>query len=150
MNQADRVRTILMVDDDRDDCLLVRDALAEVPGCYDLRFVGDGEELFEYLGRVGRFTQPHEAPHPELILLDLRMPRKDGREALRELKNDCRWRRIPVVVLTTSTAEDDVRYAYEQGVNSYITKPTTFRTLVDSVRLLSRYWFELVQGPPVE
>jgi len=76
------------------------------------------------------------------------MPRKDGREALRQLKADPHWRRIPVVMLTTSTAEDDVRYAYDQGVNSYITKPVTFRTLVDSVRLLSQYWFELVEHPP--
>jgi len=137
-----------MADDDMDDCLLMRDALSETGIQYDLRVVGDGEELFDYLDRSGKFAEPEAAPRPDLILLDLRMPRKDGREALRQLKADPHWRRTPVVMLTTSTAEDDVRYAYEQGVNSYITKPVTFRTLVDSVRLLSQYWFELVERPP--
>jgi CheY-like chemotaxis protein len=149
-NPVDQPPVILMADDDQDDCLLLRDALDQVGGPYDLRWVGDGEELMHYLGRTGEFAQPETAPWPDLILLDLRMPRKDGRETLHELKTHPRWRRIPVIVLTTSTAEDDIRYAYEQGVNSYITKPSTFRALVDSVGLLSRYWFGLVHKPPAE
>ncbi len=140
-------RTILMVDDDADDCTLVRDALFEIGVSYDLRFANDGEELFEYLERRDRFAARNMAPRPDLILLDLQMPRKNGRESLKQLKSDPAWRGIPVVVLTTSTAADDVNYAYEMGVNSYVTKPATFRTLVDAVRLITTYWLELVQLP---
>jgi len=150
MSDTPRPPVILMADDDMDDCLLVRDALSEACDRCDLRFVGDGEELFEYLERHGRFAEPGAAPSPDLILLDLRMPRKDGRETLRELKASSRWRRIPVVVLTTSTSDDDIRFAYDQGVNSYMTKPTTFRTLVESVGLLAKYWFKLVRCPPAD
>lgn len=141
---------ILMADDDVDDCLLMKDALDETGAHYDLRLVGDGEELLDYLNAAGRYAQPDAAPRPDLILLDLRMPRKDGREALKEIKSDPRWRRTPVVVFTTSTADDDVRYAYDQGANSYMTKPHTFRSLVDAARLISRYWFELVTRPSGE
>jgi CheY-like chemotaxis protein len=150
MNDDARSPVILMADDDTDDCLLVRDALNEACGRCDLRFVGDGEELFEYLGRDGKFAEVGAAPRPDLILLDLRMPRKDGRESLRQLKAEPRWRRIPVVVLTTSTSEDDIRFAYDHGVNSYMTKPTTFRELVDAVGLLIRYWFKLIRCPPAD
>ncbi len=142
-----RTRTILMVDDDADDCSLVRDALVEIGAAHDLRFAGDGEELFDYLERRGRFAATSTAPRPDLILLDLQMPRKNGRESLRQLKSDPAWRSIPVVVLTTSTAPADVNYAYEMGVNSYMTKPVTFRMLVEAVRLLTQYWFELAQTP---
>ncbi len=147
MTSDSRIRTILMVDDDADDCMLVRDALSEVGAAHDLRLASDGEELFEYLERRGKFAARNAAPRPDLILLDLQMPRKNGRESLKELKAAPRWRRIPVVVLTTSTAVDDVDYAYEMGVNSYVTKPTTFRTLVEAVRLITTYWLELVESP---
>ncbi len=147
MPRERRTRTILMVDDDADDCTLVREALVEIGAVHDLRCAGDGEELFEYLERRGRFAARATAPRPDLILLDLQMPRKNGRESLRQLKSEPAWRRIPVVVLTTSTAPGDVNYAYEMGVNSYVTKPTTFRTLVDAVRLIIEYWFELARTP---
>lgn len=143
-----RIRTILMVDDDVDDCALVRDALEEIGTSHDLRFACDGEALFDYLERKGRFTDRNTAPRPDLILLDLQMPRKNGRESLKQLKTERAWRRIPVVVLTTSTAADDINYAYEMGVNSYVTKPATFRTLVEAVRLITTYWFDLVEPPP--
>ncbi len=142
--------TILMADDDADDCLLVSDALRETGHKHQLRFVRDGEELADYLLRRGKYANGQDAPFPDLILLDLKMPKKDGREVLHELKSDPRLRRIPVVALTTSTAEDDVRQSYDVGVNSYVTKPVTFRDLVDMMNTLIKYWFELVVLPPME
>lgn len=142
--------TILMADDDAEDCLLVQDALAEAGRNHELRFVRDGEELFDYLQHSGEYTDNDDAPLPDLILLDLKMPKKDGREVLQEIKSDPRFKRIPVVALTTSTAADDVGFSYEVGVNSYITKPATFRELVDLMSTLSKYWFELAELPPIE
>ena len=136
-----------MVDDDADDRMLVRDALSDIQAPHDLRFARDGEELFEYLERRGPFAGRGAAPRPDLILLDLQMPRKNGRESLKQLKSEPAWRCIPVVVLTTSTAAEDIHYAYEAGVNSFVTKPTTFRSLVETVRILTAYWLELVQPP---
>jgi len=150
MARPSRSYTILMADDDADDCLLVRDALAATRHDYRLRFVRDGEELSDYLFRRGSYADGKDAPRPDLILLDLKMPKKDGREVLRELKAHPRFRRIPIVALTTSTAEDDVSYSYDVGVNSYLTKPVTFRALVDMMDTLGKYWFELVELPPVE
>jgi CheY-like chemotaxis protein len=141
-------RTILMADDDAEDCLLVRDALSEMGLPHDLRFVRDGEELFDYLRRTGEYEGGQNAPSPDLILLDLKMPRKDGRETLRELKTDPRWRKIPVVALTTSLASDDVDFSYGAGVNSYIAKPTSYRQLVKILDRLCKYWFEVVELPP--
>jgi len=143
-----RTYTILMADDDADDCLLVRDALRETGRGYDLRFVRDGEEISDYLHRRGAYTNGSDAPRPDLILLDLKMPRRGGLEVLGDLKTDPGLRHIPVVALTTSTAEDDIDFSYEMGVNSYITKPTTFRALVEMMDTLSRYWFDLVELPP--
>ena len=108
----------------------------------------DGEELLEYLQRRGRYADLKDAPLPGLILLDLNMPRKDGREALKEIKADANLRRIPIVVLTTSKAEEDILRTYDLGVNSYITKPVTFKSLVELIKLLGRYWFEVVELPP--
>ena len=139
-----------MADDDADDCLLVRDALRETRQTHDLRIVRDGEELLDYLRRRGDYETPRKSPYPDLILLDLKMPRKDGREALRELKADPRLRIIPIVVLTTSMAKDDIGFCYGIGVNSYVTKPTTFRGLVDLMLTLEKYWFELVELPVTE
>ena len=141
---------ILMADDDVEDCLLIRDALKEAGQSHDLRFVRDGEELYDYLYRRGEYADGRDAPRPDLILLDLKMPKKDGREVLQEIKSDPRFKRIPVVALTTSTAADDVSFSYEVGVNSYLTKPATFRALVDMMDTLSKYWFEWAELPPTE
>ena len=139
--------TILLADDDADDRMLAKDALAEARLANDLVFVEDGEELMNYLGRRGKWADPAAAPRPGLILLDLNMPRKDGREALREIKADPDLRRIPVVVLTTSKAEEDIYRTYDLGVSSYITKPVTFEGLVTVMKALGTYWFEIVELP---
>src|SRR4051794_13748222 len=117
--------TILMADDDADDRLMTKEAFEESHLANDLRFVENGVELMDYLKRRGKYRDPGTSPRPGLILLDLNMPRKDGREALEEIKQDPSLRRIPVVVLTTSKEEEDVHRSYELHVNSYITKPVT-------------------------
>jgi CheY-like chemotaxis protein len=147
MNDPSRPIVILVADDDAEDCLLIRDALAVNRLHNEVRFVGDGEELMDYLLRRGKYTEPAEAPRPGLILLDLNMPRKDGREALADLKTHPCLRQIPVVVLTTSNAEEDICRSYDLGVNSYITKPVTFDSLVELMRNLRKYWFEIVELP---
>ena len=139
--------TILMADDDEDDRLLTRDALHAERLANDLRFVVDGVELLEYLQRRGAFAAPGSAPQPGIILLDLNMPRKDGREALAEIKADPQLRRIPVVVLTTSQAEEDIVRSYDLGVSSFITKPVTFDGLAKVMRTLGEYWFQVVALP---
>ncbi len=139
--------TILMADDDQDDCLLVSKAFEASRLCNDLRFVKDGEELMDYLHQRGNYTDPALAPRPGLILLDLNMPRKDGREALKEIKSDPDLRAIPIVVLTTSKEEEDVLRSYDLGANSYVTKPVTFQGLVDVIKSLGSYWFEIVELP---
>jgi CheY-like chemotaxis protein len=138
---------ILLADDDADDRMLAQDALAESRLANDLRFVQDGEELLDYLKRRGRYADPSTSPRPGLILLDLNMPRKDGREALKEIKGDSSLRQIPVVVLTTSKAEEDIYRTYDLGVNSFITKPVSFDGLVAVMKGLGRYWFEIVELP---
>ncbi len=143
-----KVITILLADDDPDDRQLTRDAFAENRLANVLNTVDDGEELLEYLQRRGRYADQRNEPLPGLILLDLNMPRKDGREALKEIKADQNLRRIPIVVLTTSKAEEDILRTYDLGVNSYITKPVTFKSLVELIKLLGRYWFEVVELPP--
>ena len=140
--------TILLADDDPDDRQMTREALAESRLMNDFRWVEDGESLLDYLLRQGKYTAPHAAPRPGLILLDLNMPRKDGREALREIKANADLRSIPIVVLTTSKAEEDIYRTYDLGVNSFITKPVTFAGLVDVMKTLGRYWFEIVELPP--
>ena len=132
--------TVLMADDDADDCLLVKDAFKESRLPSDLRCVEDGEALLEYLYRRGKYSDSSLAPHPALILLDLNMPRKDGREALREIKSDPELRDIPVVVLTTSMNKADMDFSYGLGASSFITKPDTFEGLVNAISSLSRYW----------
>jgi len=139
--------TILLAEDDADDRLLVKEALAEGRVLNDLRSVEDGEELLDYLRRQGRYADPETSPRPGLVLLDLNMPRKDGREALREIKADPDLKRIPVVVMTTSKAEEDVVRSYDLGANSYITKPVTFERLVELMKVMGRYWVEFVELP---
>ena len=146
MNRQD-VPIILMADDDEDDCLMVRDALAEIHLTSEFRTVEDGEVLMNSLYRRGRFK---DEPRPDLILLDLNMPRKDGREALEEIKRDPDLRSIPVVILTTSDSETDIMRCYELGGNAYIRKPATYDGLVEMMRAICTYWFQVVRLPPTE
>lgn len=138
---------ILMADDDADDRLLAKDALTECRLSNDLHFVEDGEELLDYLTRRGKYTSLADAPRPGLILLDLNMPKKDGREALKEIRANPDLRKIPVVVLTTSKADTDIGRIYELGANSFISKPVSFDSLVEVMKILGRYWFEIVELP---
>jgi CheY-like chemotaxis protein len=146
---ARRSVTILMADDDEEDQELTRDALQNARLAKEVRFVSDGRELLDYLRHTGRYEgRAGDAPRPGIILLDLNMPRMDGRETLAELKADGDLRAIPVVVLTTSSDEEDVLQAYDLGVNSFITKPVTFGGLVDVMSTWQRYWIDLVELPP--
>jgi CheY-like chemotaxis protein len=143
-----RPLTILLADDDEEDRELARDALQNSRLANEMKFVFDGQDLLDYLRKEGRWAGPEvEAPRPGIILLDLNMPRKDGREALAEIKADESLRRIPVVVLTTSKDESDVLSTYDLGVSSFITKPVTFGGLVDVMRTWTQYWFEIVELP---
>lgn len=138
---------ILMADDDDDDRLMAKEALQEAKICNELRFVENGRELLDYLKRKGRYSDPKESPRPGLILLDLNMPVMDGREVLKVIKSDPELRRIPVVVLTTSKAEEDIIKSYDLGVNSFITKPVTFEGLVEMMKTLAEYWLKIVTIP---
>jgi CheY-like chemotaxis protein len=138
---------ILMADDDPDDRLLTMEAMNGAHLKNRLFFVRDGQELLDYLYHRHNFADPEKYPRPGIILLDLNMPRMDGREALAELKYDPRLRTIPVIVLTTSKAEEDVLRTYELGVSGYITKPVTFEGLIRIMEALGRYWFEIVELP---
>ena len=148
MRQPHNPIVIVLADDDADDRMLARDALTESRLANDFRTVQDGEELLDYLKHRGNFADAAAHPRPGLILLDLNMPRLDGREALREIKSDPELRQIPVVVLTTSKAEEDIYRSYDLGVNSFITKPVTFDGLVGVMKTLGRYWIEIVELPP--
>ena len=139
--------TILLADDDAEDRLLTGDALQESRLANELFSVVDGEDLLDFLHQRGAYVHRRGAPPPGLILLDLNMPRKDGREALREIKADPQLRRIPVVVLTTSSAEADILRSYDLGVNSFITKPVSFAGLVEIMKTLAIYWFQIVELP---
>lgn len=149
MNNRDPI-TILMADDDPEDVMLAEDALAEARLANNFISVENGEELMDYLYRRGDYDDPDDAPRPGLILLDLNMPRKNGFEALEEIKEDPELRSIPVVVLTTSRAEEDVYRSYDLGVNSFISKPVSFDGLVEAMKVLGKYWFEIVARPANE
>ncbi len=138
---------ILMADDDEDDVLLTQKALEKGKLLNTLYSVKDGEELLDFLLHRGAYTDGAQAPRPGIILLDLNMPRKDGREALREIKAHADLQDIPVVVFTTSKAEEDIYRSYKLGVNSFITKPVTFDSLIEVMQALGKYWFEIVTLP---
>jgi two-component system response regulator len=136
-----------MADDDPDDRQLTKEAFDESRLANDLRFVEDGVELLDYLYRRGKYADPATSPRPSIILLDLNMPRKDGREALQEIKADPKFRSIRVIVMTTSKLEEDIVRSYNLSAASYIAKPITFEALVEVIRTLGRYWLEIVELP---
>ena len=141
--------TILIADDDEDDRVLTRQALEDAHIANELRFVEDGEMLLDYLYQRGAYAGENGlAPRPGLILLDLNMPKMDGREALQVIKGDATLHDIPVVVLSTSSLSEDIARSYQLGVNSFITKPVTFTGLVEVMNVLGRYWLEIVELPP--
>ena len=140
--------TILVADDDPDDRMMIEDAFSENRIANEIEFVEDGEQLMAYLRREEPFAHLKNQPYPGIILLDLNMPKKDGREALRELKADSELCRIPVVVLTTSQAEEDIVRTYGLGVSSFITKPVSFEGLVEAVQVICQYWIQIVALPP--
>ena len=138
---------ILLADDDEDDRLLTADALRAAKVANELKIVRDGEELMDYLCHRGNYALPAAAPRPGLILLDLNMPKKDGREALREIKADPELRSIPVVILTTSRTEAEINRTYDLGANSFMAKPVTFESLVQAMAVITDYWFQIVELP---
>ena len=147
MSETPKPNVIVMAEDDADDRLLIKDALAECQWNAEIRFVENGEQLMDYLQHKVRISDHETAPRPGLVILDLNMPRKDGREALREMKASADLRRIPVVVLTTSHADTDIERIYDLGANSFISKPLDFQSLVNLMRLLGQYWFKAVELP---
>jgi len=147
MQRNDNLIEIHMCDDDPDDRLLFKDAIDEANMLNRISFTRDGQDLMDYLRREGEYQDMAEHTLPDIILLDLNMPRKDGREALKEIKGDARLKHIPIVILTTSKQEEDVIKSYNLGANSYISKPVTFEKLVELVRKLSDYWFKIVKLP---
>lgn len=147
MSKDKKPLVILMADDDEDDRLLTAEALVESRVLNELHFVEDGVQLMEYLRGENKYADREAYPLPGLILLDLNMPKMDGREALAELKKDPVLKRTPVVILTTSKAEEDMLKGYDLGAASYITKPVTFEVLVELMRTLGRYWVEFVELP---
>ena len=142
-----KLLNILMADDDEDDRMLTQEAMDESRVLNKLSFVEDGAELLDYLNGSGKYADREAYPMPGLILLDLNMPKKDGRQALQEIKADPALRRIPVIILTTSKAEEDMLRGYDLGAASYITKPVTFSSLVELMRTLGKYWVEFVELP---
>ncbi len=149
VKRTDGKRTVVIIaEDDPDDRLLIKDALKEAcKEAIDVRFVQDGAEMLDYLYHRGKFREPGQAPHPELVLLDLNMPKKSGMEVLEEIKKDPGLRAIPVVVLTTSRAPEHVSRSYELGGNGFVTKPSSYTELVELMENINRYWFNTVELP---
>lgn len=148
MNKSSQPIRIVVADDDADDRMMIKDAFEESKLGNPVDFVEDGVELMEYLGRKGKWTHLANQPFPSFILLDLNMPRKDGRTVLKEIKESSELHRIPIVILTTSKAEEDIIRTYNLGVNSFICKPVSFDKLVDIVKTVGHYWIEIVALPP--
>jgi|HubBroStandDraft_6_1064221.scaffolds.fasta_scaffold53498_3 CheY-like chemotaxis protein len=149
MSASGRAMTVLVADDDEDDRIFIRRAWGKERAPEDLRFVEDGEELTDYLRHAGKYRDLASSPRPRMILLDLNMPRKDGREALKEIKSDPDLRQIPIVILTTSQADEEVCGCYDLGANSFISKPLTFTAFVDVMQTLGNYWIDVVDLGPV-
>ena len=147
MTKLKKSAPILIAEDDEEDRELIKDAFDECGLSNDLIFVNDGVELTDYLRRLGKYANQQKYPMPGIVLLDLNMPRKDGRQVLSEIKTDPELRKIPVTVLTTSKAEEDVVRSYRLGVNSFIIKPVTFEALVKVMSTIGKYWFEIVELP---
>lgn len=147
MTKTNNSIIILIADDDADDRLMVKESFEEARLANPLHFVTDGEEVLDYLRRNGDYCNLKNLPLPGLIFLDLNMPKKDGREAIKEIKSDPVLRRIPVVIFTTSKAEEDILRTYDLGVNSFITKPVTFEALVETIKTVTKYWLEIVELP---
>jgi CheY-like chemotaxis protein len=147
MSQEFKNPPILVVDDDRDDQEMIEKAFKKIKVSRPVRSFFDGEELLDYLGRKGKYSDPLDSPRPCLILLDLNMPKMGGREVLAMIKTDPSVRNIPVIILTTSKAQEDVLKSYDQGANSFITKPENFEGLTKMATDLQRYWLETVELP---
>jgi chemotaxis family two-component system response regulator Rcp1 len=135
---------ILLVEDNPGDVRLTREALRGARVANDLHVVGDGEEAIEYLRRRGRYV---DAPRPDIVLLDLNLPRLDGRDVLIDIKSDPDLAKIPIIVLTSSSAERDIQSAYELHANCYISKPVDFTEFLEAVRSLEGFWLRIVRLP---
>ncbi|WP_428565494.1 MAG: response regulator [Solidesulfovibrio sp. DCME] len=147
MGSALKSAVILLADDDEDDVILIRDSFQKAKLSNALHVVEDGVELMDYLKRRGAYADPAQAPRPDIILLDLNMPRMDGREALKEIKNDPALKEIPVIILTTSQTHADILRSYQDGANCFITKPVTFQSMCEVVSKFGEYWFQIVRLP---
>lgn len=147
MNKTEKTITILIAEDDPDDRLIVKDAFEEARVYNIIHYVEDGEELMDYLYSRGKYSWPNNMLRPDIILLDLNLPKMSGQDALREIKSNLNLRQIPIIILSTSEREEDIRLMYDMGVNSYISKPNDFALLVEIVKSLSKYWLEIVSLP---
>ena len=146
MNRPHKQFTLLVADDDEDDQILMQEAIKKSKLEVNLHLVKDGEELLHYLKHQGKYSKTN-FPRPNLILLDLNMPKKDGREALKEIKANDELRQIPVIIFTTSERKEDIYRSYNIGGNSFITKPVTFEGLVNVMETIGEYWFKVVELP---
>jgi CheY-like chemotaxis protein len=147
-NEKSRVAIVLLAEDDLGDQKLARRAFKDSGIANDLRIVGNGEEALDYLLRRGAYEDPKTSPRPDLLLLDLNMPKVDGREVLEEMNRNPDCPNIATVVFTTSKQEEDIAHSYDLNVKSYITKPLEYSSFVETIKLLSQYWFNLIELPP--
>ena len=145
MGQTKKTLVILMADDDDDYFLLAKEAFKDAYPGHQLYRVTDGEELMDYLKSRGKYEK---SIRPHVILLDLNMPRKSGSQALQEIKADPSLKQIPIVILTSSKEEKDIKESYQRGVHSYIWKPLGFKQLTETLKIFCRYWFEAIELPP--
>lgn len=145
--KEDKTPLILIADDDEYDQMFIKEAFDENFEKNEIYFVNNGVELLDYLKRKNKYSNPALSPRPSIILLDLNMPKMDGREALKEIKSDPKLRTIPVVILTTSKSEQDILKTYDLGVNCFITKPVSFASFLEVTRTLGHYWFDIVKLP---
>lgn len=139
---------ILLAEDDPGDQKLTKKAFSDKNLDNELMIVEDGEEALDYLMRRGKYKDPELSPTPDIFLLDLNMPKIDGRQVLEEMNNNPDCPNVPVIVLTTSKQEEDIIRSYDLGIKSYITKPVDFNSFVEAIKLLGQYWFQLVVLPP--